>query len=75
MDSRRGKHVRNLAAGERVIFGPYFLIRFGFAVVVLLLEIGLVSASRGVVATTLTAPVGLAQLTTANTSFPIVTVL
>jgi hypothetical protein len=53
-----------LPAGQydRVIFGPYFLIPFGFAFAVLLLEIGLVSASRGVIAAALTTPVGLAAL-------------
>jgi hypothetical protein len=44
---------------ECLIFGPYFLVPFGFAVCVLLLEIGIVSARRGVLGTALVAPLGL----------------
>jgi hypothetical protein len=47
---------------ESLIFGPYFLAPFGLAVAVLLLEMGLVARSRGVLRVALAAPVGLAVL-------------
>ncbi len=43
----------------RLIFGLYFLVPFGLAVAVLLLEIGLVSARRGVLRAALAVPAGL----------------
>jgi hypothetical protein len=46
----------------RLIFGPYFLVPFGLAVAILLLEIGLVSGRRSVVAIALAAPLGLVVL-------------
>jgi hypothetical protein len=47
---------------ESSIFGPYFVLPFGLAVAVLLLEIGLASDRRGVLAVALAAPVGLVAL-------------
>lgn len=47
---------------ERTIFGPYFLVPFGLAIAVLLLEIGLVKRSRAVLRIALTLPMGLAVL-------------
>ena len=38
------------AGGEPYIFGPYFLVPFGLAIAVVLLEIGLVERRRGVAA-------------------------
>jgi hypothetical protein len=52
-------------AGEfqgQLIFGLYFLVPFGFAVSVLLLEIGLQSRRRGVLKTALAIPLGLVVL-------------
>jgi hypothetical protein len=52
-------------AGEfqgQLIFGPYFLVPFGFALAVLLLEIGLESRRKGVLGTALGLPVLLAVL-------------
>ena len=46
----------------RVIFGPYFVIPFGLAVCVLLLEIGLASSRRGALWTALAAPLVLVVL-------------
>jgi hypothetical protein len=46
----------------RVIFGPYFVVPFGLAVSVLLLEIGLVSRSHAVQLTALAMPLGLSVL-------------
>jgi hypothetical protein len=53
-----------LGGGDRgrVIFGPYFVVPFGLAVAVLLLEVGLVSWRRGVLGFALAAPVGLVGL-------------
>lgn len=48
---------------DRLIFGPYFLVPFGLAIAVLLLEIGLVSNRRGAIWTALLMPVGLIALT------------
>lgn len=48
---------------DGLIFGPYFLVPFGLAVAVLLLEIGLVSRRRRALAAGLTLPVGLCALT------------
>jgi hypothetical protein len=47
---------------DRLIFGPYFLVPFGLAVAVLLLELGLVSRRRGVLRAALAAPAGLVAL-------------
>jgi len=47
---------------DRLIFGPYFLVPFGLAVAVLLLEIGLVSCRRGVLRAALAAPAVLVVL-------------
>jgi hypothetical protein len=47
---------------DGLIFGPYFLVPFGLAVTVLLLEAGLASSRRGVLAAALAAPAGLAAL-------------
>jgi hypothetical protein len=44
---------------ERLIFGPWFVVPFGLAIGVLLLEIGIVGGRRGVLATALAAPLGL----------------
>jgi hypothetical protein len=45
-----------------LIFGPYFLIPFALAAVVLLLEVGIVSRLRAVLAVALAAPAGLVAL-------------
>jgi hypothetical protein len=47
---------------DHLIFGLYFLVPFGLAVAVLLLEAGLVSRRRGAVALALALPAGLAVL-------------
>jgi hypothetical protein len=47
---------------HRLVFGPFFLVPFGLAVAVLLLEIGLVSGLRGVLGTALALPAGLTVL-------------
>jgi hypothetical protein len=49
-------------APDQLVFGPYFLIPFGFAVAVILLEIGLVGGHRGVRTVALLAPAGLLAL-------------
>ncbi len=46
--------------GYRSIFGPYFLVPFGFAVALLMLEGGLVSGSKAATRFALAMPVGLA---------------
>jgi hypothetical protein len=43
---------------ERLIFGPYFLVPLGLAVAVLVLELGLVAGSRGVLRVALGLPLG-----------------
>src|SRR5262249_3782278 len=48
--------------GANVIFGPYFLIPFGFALTVLLLEAGLVSRRPRIIAAALSAPIALVGL-------------
>jgi hypothetical protein len=55
-------HLLEFGDADLLIFGPYFVVPFGFAVAVLLLEGGLVSGRRGLIATALAAPVGLAAL-------------
>jgi hypothetical protein len=47
---------------ESSVFGPYFVLPFGLVVAMLLLEIGLASDRRGVLAAALVAPVGLVAL-------------
>jgi hypothetical protein len=48
--------------GYRSIFGPYFLVPFGFAVALLFLEAGLTSGRKGVTQFALAIPVGLLGL-------------
>ncbi len=48
--------------GYRSIFGPYFLVPFGFAIALLLLEAGLTSGRAGVVRFALAMPAGLLAL-------------
>ncbi len=47
---------------DHLVFGPYFLAPFGFALAVLLLELGLVERSRVTQSIALAVPVGLAVL-------------
>jgi hypothetical protein len=47
---------------EQLVFGPYFLVPFGFAVAVLLLELGIVGRHRGVMGVALALPAGLVVL-------------
>ena len=47
---------------DRLIFGPYYLVPFGLALAVLLLELGLVAESRATRWVALAAPVGLVAL-------------
>ncbi len=44
---------------DRLIFGPYFLVPFGLALAVLLLEVGLVSSRRGLQGLAMFLPLGL----------------
>jgi hypothetical protein len=55
-------HLLAGASGSQLIFGPYFLVPFGLALAVLLLELGLVARSRVTQWVALLAPVGLAGL-------------
>ena len=57
-------HLPGFTDYQGLIFGPYFLVPFGFAVAVLLLEIGLASSHRGVLRVALLLPLGLAVLAT-----------
>jgi hypothetical protein len=54
-------HLLDAADLGGLMFGPYFLVPFGFALTVLLLEAGLAS-SRGALGTALAAPLGLVLL-------------
>jgi hypothetical protein len=45
-----------------LIFGPYFLVPFGFAIALLVLELGLVARSRVTTSIVMAVPVGLAVL-------------
>jgi hypothetical protein len=54
-------HLLDAADVGGLIFGPYFLVPFGLALAVLLLEVGLVS-SRGALGAALAAPLGLVLL-------------
>jgi hypothetical protein len=56
-------HLLGAGDRDRLIFGPYFLVPFGLAVTVVLLEIGLTSRSRGTLRTALAMPLGLVALT------------
>jgi hypothetical protein len=47
---------------DQLVFGPYFLVPFGLAVAALLLEIGLASGRRAVLAVALAVPAALAAL-------------
>ncbi|MGL4555055.1 MAG: hypothetical protein ACRC33_28150, partial [Gemmataceae bacterium] len=51
------------AGADRLIFGPYFLVPFGFAVAAVLLEVGLTGGHRAAQAVALLAPAGLLGLT------------
>jgi hypothetical protein len=55
-------HLLPAVDGTRLIFGPYFLVPFGLAVAVLLMEIGLVSGRRAVLWTALAVPTALLVL-------------
>ncbi len=57
-----------LDAGDRdhLLFGPFFLVPFGLAVALLLLEIGIVSRRRGVLGTALALPAVLVVLIVAG---------
>ncbi len=55
-------HLLGAADYEGLIFGPYFLVPFGFALAVLLLEIGVVGSHRRAIWTALAVPLGLALL-------------
>jgi hypothetical protein len=57
-------HLPQGDAQGQLVIGPYFLVPFGFALAVLLLEIGLESRRRGVLLTALTLPVALVVLGT-----------
>ena len=48
--------------GFRSIFGPYFLVPFGFAIALLMLEAALVSGNKGMLRASLAMPVGLLAL-------------
>jgi hypothetical protein len=55
-------HLLGLGQRDQVIFGPYFLVPFGLAVAVVILEIGKVSNKRQVLWTALAVPAGLVVL-------------
>jgi hypothetical protein len=55
-------HLLSGGAGDQLIFGPYFLVPFGLAAAVLLLEAGIASSHRDLVAASLAAPAGLVAL-------------
>jgi hypothetical protein len=59
----RSLHLLESGGLHQLMFGPYFLVPFGLALAVLLLEIGLVGGHRGVLRTTLLAPAALVVLT------------
>lgn len=52
----------NADNADRLIFGPYFLVPFGLAIAVLLLEAGITSRRRGVLWAGLGLPIGLLVL-------------
>ncbi len=55
-------HLLGGSEAGQLVFGPYFLVPFGLAGAVLLLEIGIVSQARGVLRAALAVPVGLVVL-------------
>jgi hypothetical protein len=55
-------HLLPMSEQGQLIFGPYFLVPFGLAIAVLLMEIGLVGAHRGVVCVALAVPLLLVGL-------------
>jgi hypothetical protein len=55
-------HAPSYPETEAIIFAPYFLVPFLFAISILLLEAGIVSQRRGVLRAALLAPVGLLVL-------------
>jgi hypothetical protein len=59
----RSLHLIESGGLHQLLFGPYFLVPFGLALAVLLLEIGFASRSRGAVAVAMLMPVGLSLLT------------
>jgi hypothetical protein len=59
----RSLHLVESGGLNQLIFGPYFLVSFGLALAVLLMEMGLASKRPGAVAVALAAPVGLVALT------------
>ena len=59
-------HLLDAGDFDRLIFGPYFLIPFGLALAVLLLEVGVVARSRVVLGVALAAPAGLVALALAD---------
>jgi len=58
-------------AHGQLIFGPYFLIPFGFAIAVLMLEVGLVCRRSAVLFCALAIPVGLIVLATIHRNEPL----
>jgi hypothetical protein len=59
-------HLLEAGDHDRLVFGPFFLVPFGLAVAVLLLEIGLVARRRAVLGTALALPAVLIVLTVAG---------
>lgn len=59
-------HLLGGADFERVVFGAYFVVPFGFALAILLLEIGIVSCKRGVKLVALAFPPALVALSAAG---------
>jgi hypothetical protein len=55
-------HLLGTADPDRLVFGPYFLVPFGLALAVLLLELGIVSRHRPAQWVALALPAGLAAL-------------
>jgi hypothetical protein len=55
-------HLLDSGDRDRLIFGPYFLVPFGLAVVILLLEIGIASKKRGPIQAALATPILLILL-------------
>ncbi len=59
----RSLHLMESGGLHQMMFGPYFVVPFGLALAVLLLEIGIVSDRRGTVWTALMMPAALVLLT------------
>ncbi|MCI0681970.1 MAG: hypothetical protein L0Y71_07695 [Gemmataceae bacterium] len=55
-------HLLGNGDNERLIFGPYFLVPFGFALAILVLEMAIVSGRRDVLGVALALPLGLVIL-------------